>query len=96
MNDLLCHLSEEEIGQLIERYYGGVDKVAVLIREYKLATTPGKIYTLFTPRPTDYICPYCDVNMIWLYQPRTYNEAYNYPVCPVCKHEYDERCYCKL
>jgi len=92
------HLSDEQIEELMVRYYAG-DDVAELIKEFRLCITPGRIYTLFPPivREDLNCCPYCIIHLI---QKRVSKSAVRTgyeipsPHCTSCGHKASSSCKC--
>lgn len=94
MNGKLSHLSEEQIQELIERYYSKKDKVKDLIREYNIKITPSQLCNSFPPKKTDKTCPYCNINLTVKYQSRDYYWGNKSPFCPICEHVENTICRC--
>lgn len=90
----LGHLNEEEIENLINRYYDG-EKVAELINEYNIIYKASNLYTLFPPKVmNDTKCPYCDNSMYRDYGPRN-NRHNEVTYCISCGHKYNVECSCE-
>ena len=103
----LEHLSEEEISQLMSRYYSG-EKVKSLMQEFKIeGVQSGSLYKLFPDIEQEERCPYCDVPMYSKAVSKTeYSSRYRLKqskVCKLCQHTiaYDRwndkplQCQCK-
>lgn len=92
----LNHLTEAEINELIKRYYGH-ERIKDLLEEYNLSVSPGQLLQLFPPKETQFVCPYCEINMLQHFESRghsTYDDGKI--VCPVCNHDKDRfHCRCK-
>lgn len=94
MSDKLSKLSREEIDTLISRYYGN-ERVADLIKEYKLDLSPSSLVNQFPPEILDDKCIYCDVNIIKPRMPKTYHSrGIENMYCPNCKHDPVGFCLC--
>lgn len=92
-NDKLSHLSQEQVKNLIDRYYGD-EKVIDLIKEYNIDVAPGNLVHLFPPIEMEETCPYCTgVKMVSPRPAKSYINGYK-PVCPSCGHKGSGRCVC--
>jgi hypothetical protein len=95
MSPYLSHLTEEELNELISRYYNK-EKISTLLKEYNIQLNPGQLLKHLPPEILDEKCRYCDLN---LEKPRSSRERYSWrlaeAVCPSCSHEESEFCYCK-
>lgn len=89
----LSHLSNEQISQLIRRYYEG-DKVKDLIKEFSIdikISKSGKLVSFFPRKVLEEKCPYCDIH---LQEKRPSKSAItsndfkreHLPTCPSCGH----------
>lgn len=95
MNEKFSHLTEEQIQELIERYYEK-EKVSDLISEYKLSLRPNQLVRNFPPEVLETECLHCKANLI---KPRV-SRDYQYwktifEYCPNCGHEEGGSCTCK-
>lgn len=95
MSNKLSHLTEEELNNLIERYYNK-EKVSDLIKEFNISLRPSQLVKHFPPETTKTKCEYCGVNLI---KPRRSRDYYSWNdneegVCPVCGHENTSFCSC--
>jgi replicative DNA helicase len=87
----LMHLSDNDIQELIKRYYSG-ENIKKLIEQYKINARPSQLVGLFPPKKTLKVCPYCHENFILIYKSRSYftqNDDY----CQLCNHR-EGRCDC--
>jgi len=95
MSEKLSHLTEQELNQLIERYYNK-EKVSDLIEEFNISLNPSQLVKHFPPEIIDTKCEYCNVNFI---KPRRSRDYYswneNEGFCPNCGHENTIFCSCK-
>jgi hypothetical protein len=90
----LNHLTEQEIDDLIWKYYAHV-RIKDLLEEYCLSVNPGQLLGLFPPKETESLCPYCGVNMLRHFESRGHSSYEDGEiVCPNCNHN-DNRLYCK-
>lgn len=97
MKNSLDHLSDEQVGQLIRRYYDG-EKISTLLREYEISVRESDLFKLF-PSETRiaYSCEHCGENLVLdrlarsNTRPRYERELY----CPYCNHwPYQGNCEC--
>lgn len=83
----LSHLTDQEVQELMDRYYNKAEDVQKLIEEYKLDVTPGRLAKLFPPEELEETCEYCDTKLV---QPRYSRNAKfkspKYIKCPICGH----------
>jgi hypothetical protein len=90
-------LTEEQLNDLIWRYYSG-SIIVTLIQEFRLNVSPGKITTLFPPFVLeDQICPYCMIPMLMAPPTRTaLNSGRSLPpaYCSNCGHRQRPNCLC--
>ena len=96
VHEKLAHLTPEQLDDLMERYQGK-EKVAALIEEFGIDTSPGSLIYLFPPiLHEDLFCHYCkDTNLVSERARRTgYASSSQTPHCPECWHENSERCRC--
>lgn len=94
VNEKLSHLNEEQIEELIEKYYNG-SNVKGLISEYNISTKSTSINSLFPYLINrDLPCPYCKVNMISKYLPKSHTHKKGEPFCPICNHNNGQNCNC--
>lgn len=92
----LKHLDNEDIQNLIERYYNK-EKISDLIMEYGIECKPSELIKLFPSKIVKEKCPYCKCNMVKDYVSRSMSSLYrdNDIYCPKCKHIYnDKNCSC--
>ena len=95
MSEKLSHLSKHEVSELIERYYGR-EKVANLIKDYKLELRPSQLVKHLPPEVLDQKCIYCEVNLIRPRLSRDYQSWKLVPgFCSNCSHEESGFCSCK-
>jgi hypothetical protein len=90
----LNHLTEQEINELIRKYYGHI-RIQDLLEEYSLSVNPGQLLRLFPPKETKTLCPYCGVNMLRYFESRGHSSYEDGKiVCPNCNHN-DNSFYCR-
>lgn len=91
----LHHLKENEVLELMSRYYNN-EKTTELIKEYNLNITPGVLYTIFPPEKfDDIICPVCHLPMLRKRAARTsYRYNNNKIYCENCGHVEGGSCRC--
>lgn len=65
----LGHLCEEELLELMSRYYAG-ERVAPLLAEFRVICSPSALSSHFPPEPTSEVCRYCNAPMV---RPRRLN-----------------------
>ncbi|WP_411682865.1 hypothetical protein [Clostridium thailandense] len=94
VNPKLKHLTDEQLQELIERYYNG-ERVNTLIEEYEIADTlPGTLCKLFPPMLLkDTFCPNCNAPMFKLRESRS-GYSHTEPFCTVCGHDNNNH-FCK-
>ncbi|MGY3708644.1 hypothetical protein ACWOA5_06105 [Granulicatella adiacens] len=92
----ISHLTHDQIWELIQEYYAG-EKVADLIKKYRIKVSVSHLFALFPPVNSEIICPYCNVPMLSPWQSKnspsllSFNETY----CIQCKHKNSSLCNCK-
>ena len=94
IDERLNHLSEEQINEIVERYYRN-EKVSELISEFNINCRSSELVKLFPPEILDdKICIYCNIPMIRNYVSRGGFEA---PVhCHNCLHKFEDvNCKCQ-
>lgn len=91
IDNRLAHLSDEDIQELIRRYYCN-ENIRLLLNEYRIETHPSKLVTLFAPKKTSKVCPYCHENFVLIYKSRSYFSQ-NDDFCQLCNHR-EGRCNC--
>ncbi len=97
MHPKLSHLNDEQVEQLIQRYYRG-EKINELITAFQLKVKPGNLVRTFPPKKCeDEYCCYCiDQNFVVAHQSREYSSFTNVvPRCPVCDHIDEPYCSCR-
>jgi hypothetical protein len=87
----LAHLSDEQIGALVCRYYEGV-KAADLVVEFGVDARPSELFKLFPPRAVDILCPHCEAGLWQKLRSKSATSA-PLPFCPACSHEHTEGTY---
>lgn len=96
VNDKLKHLSESEIVEIINAYYGGV-KTNTIIEEFKIDVGKSSLYKIFPPERLDLPCEYCYRPMLLPLKPKSgytpYNDINAY--CSICEHTNNVFCQCK-
>ena len=98
VHEKLAHLTPEQLDDLMERYQGK-EKVAALIEEFGIDTSPGNLIYLFPPiLHEDLFCQYCkDTNLVSNRAPRTgYSSRSQTSYCLECGHDNSERCLCEI
>jgi hypothetical protein len=81
----LSHLKEEQIEELMNRYYKE-KRVSDLIKEYDLDISVSKLYKFFPVEVLHDICPYCHVNFVKI-RPSKSGFVYDQDTyCPKCGH----------
>lgn len=95
MTPKLSHLTNEQINQLIQRYYDG-ETIKDLIAEYRLEIRASELVKMFPPKICEELfCPYCtNTNMVRRYESRQYSSYKPAPHCPICNHINDSFCSC--
>lgn len=94
IHEKLSHLSANEIDEMLDRYYEGREKVATLITEYRIDSSPSRFAQLLPAKVCHELeCPYCEGQV--LIQKRKSRDSYQpAPECPNCAHKYAEHCHC--
>lgn len=93
MNKRIAHLSEQQLQDLIDRYYKK-EKIADLLKEFNVSAKPSELLKLFPPKQIEEKCPYCSVNLVEKYSSREYSWRKEYPQCPNCDHTIGGYCRC--
>ncbi|MBM7608625.1 hypothetical protein JOD29_001872 [Lysinibacillus composti] len=92
----LAHLSQEQVVELIRKYYDGV-KVNNLLKEYDIKINTSMFYTIFPPIMTDEKCNHCKGTVVIPWESKsksTYiNEKEKY--CIQCGHTRTWYCQCQ-
>ncbi|MBY7025054.1 hypothetical protein FDC27_09925 [Clostridium botulinum] len=93
----IAHLSEEQIEDLMNKYYSGI-KASELVKEYSINISTSMLYKLFPPEVcTDILCPICNIEMV---KDRKSKSSYinngNYEYCIKCDHKNTTTCKCIL
>lgn len=95
----LSHLTEQQIKDLIERYYNN-EKIADLLKEFEINVAASVLVSLFPPvTHNELFCKYCqDTNLVIKLKSRSdysyYGETVFDPFCPICNHKYNSPCSC--
>ncbi len=59
MDPKLSHLSDEQVFELLRRYYDGSEKVQALIDEFQINVRPRNLISTFPPEVHEHLfCPY--------------------------------------
>ena len=94
----IAHLSDEQIDELIERYYSE-ETVSKLLEEYGINIRPSEFVKILPPIiHEDVICQYCNSPM-WSDLPSKTAMSTGYGAkpkkyCPSCNHQDDTICFC--
>lgn len=91
VDNRLAHLSDQDIQDLIRRYYCN-ENIRLLLNKYRIETHPNQLVTLFAPKKTSKVCPYCHENFVLIYKSRSYFSQ-NDDFCQLCNHR-EGRCNC--
>ena len=96
LDSRLVHLSQDEIVQLINRYFDG-ETVSKLIKEYKIKITPSHLYSIFPPVKSDEKCEHCDSPVVYPWGSKSWSERLivNQKYCINCNHNGRSNCDCK-
>ncbi|WP_341789021.1 MULTISPECIES: hypothetical protein [unclassified Rickettsia] len=94
----LSHLTEEQIKDLIKRYYNH-EKMVDLLEEFKINVHPNTLIKLFPPViHNELFCKYCsDVNLVSKLEGRSHtncNIVHFEKFCPACDHRDNSHCSC--
>lgn len=93
----LSHLSDDEINELMQRYYNN-EPVKKLAAEYGFNITPSSLYTLFPPEKfNDYDCEYCGCSLVASRPSKAMAKIPRYKkdlYCPSCGHKPYTKCEC--
>lgn len=95
LNPRLLHLSQEEIIQLINRYYDG-ETVSKLIKDYKIKITASQLYSIFPPVKSEERCDYCEGQVVYPWGSKSWSErlSVNQKYCINCNHKSRSNCNC--
>ena len=93
------HLSDEQVEDLMNRYYAGEDQKK-LTEEFQIKVTNGRLYTLFPSIVREDLdpCPYCGIYPTQKRASKTkMRDGYRLPVpfCTECGHNYSGSCNCQ-
>lgn len=95
MNEKLLHLSNEQIQELIERYYDK-EKVSDLISYYNLELQPSQLVKHLPPEVLEVKCIYCNLNLV---KKRVSRDSQSWKInpafCSKCGHEEGNICSCQ-
>lgn len=95
-SDKLAHLSDEQIEDLLNKYYQKAN-ISKLIKEYHINVTSHKFASIlpFEEKQTDDVCECCGGRLILKYLSRNLLQTYKY-ICTNCSHSSnDEDCSCE-
>lgn len=95
MHKGLSHLRDDQVNELMERYYNN-EKIEDLLNEFKLDIHSSRLVKLFPPIIcSELFCTYCpNTNLITERKSRSDNWSKSIPSCPLCKHQKREECCC--
>ena len=94
MSEKLNHLNDQEIEELVNRYYQG-EKVSDLIKQFKIDVIPSKLVSTFPALITNIECIHCgDIKLEKRRVSRSSLQT-SKASCPICKHKNDGICYCE-
>lgn len=96
LDSRLVHLSQDEIVQLINRYFDG-ETVSKLIKEYKIKITPSHLYSIFPPVKSDEKCEHCNSPVVYPWGSKSWSERLiiNQKYCISCNHNGRSNCNCQ-
>jgi hypothetical protein len=95
-HEKLKHLTDQQVNELMKRYYDNNERVADLIEEFGINISPSNLYHLFPPEMQEEQCPYCSVPLIKKRESRSsYSYSTQYAQCPKCKHQDTPYCSCQ-
>lgn len=91
----IAHLTEEQIVDLMKKYYEG-EKVANILEEYKIKISVSQLYSLFPPIITDEECVHCESTMVKPWESKSWSSFVNENrmFCIKCGHENTRYCRC--
>ncbi|MGR5915371.1 hypothetical protein ACT7DA_30890 [Bacillus pacificus] len=91
----LEHLSQEQIIDLMKKYYDG-EKVANILEEYEIKISASQLYSIFPPVATEEKCVYCASVMVQPWESKSWSTYINShkKYCIKCGHEDSQYCYC--
>ncbi|PGS64061.1 hypothetical protein [Bacillus thuringiensis] len=91
----LEHLSQEQIIDLMKKYYDG-EKVANILEEYEIKISASQLYSIFPPVATEEECVYCGSVMVQPWESKSWSTYINShkKYCIKCGHEDSQYCYC--
>ena len=90
-----AHLTEEQIVELMNKYYEG-EKVANILDEYKIKISVSQLYSLFPPIVTNEECTHCESTMVKPWESKSWSSFVNKnkKFCIKCGHENTRYCSC--
>lgn len=96
MNEKLAHLTNDQVKELVRRYYEDKEKASALIAEYGISAPASRLTSLFPPvTHSELTCPYCvEQHLVSKRASRT-GYGHNIPYCPSCGHRHERHCRCK-
>lgn len=88
IDERLQHLSEQQIIEIINRYYEG-EKVNNLLKEYKINTSSSNLIRILPSVLDNEKCKYCEKRFVIPLSSRTYGNIIDeyYKKCPNCNHQ---------
>jgi|SRR6185437_2430631 len=92
MSNPLSHLTDNQVDELIKKYYAG-EKISNLLKEYNIDSKKKTVVKYFPSKKIDRLCQYCNVN---LYQEYKTRDSYYTPLprCNECGHVESNNCKC--
>ena len=92
----LAHLSQEELGELIDQYYTK-KPITELIKRFNIDCLPSQLYRLLPPEISPVSCPNCGGPMISERRARSTNNSLQKPAfyCQDCRHSEYDGCRCE-
>lgn len=88
----LAHLSEEELLELMSRYYAG-ERVATLLEDYRVNCSASTLCNHFPPEPSAELCRYCNAPMVRPRRSKSWSSESTLR-CSQCAHFESSRCSC--
>ena len=96
INKNLKHLSNEQIVEVIEKYYRN-EKIQDILDEYKISTTPSTLIKTFPTKFVDEKCEKCGCQLVVKFKSKSSMYEKEKVNCLQCGHDKNKRfCNCRL
>ena len=97
MHKKLSHLDENELSELLRRYYDPEKEYTVsqILRDFDIDALPGELVSLLPDTIYDQECPFCEGVKFRSKATSRSSNIPNSPECPSCGHKNSASCACK-